>query len=81
MDQVLVQLWAHVGLFCELSKSLFTPVQAYFGINMLMESPSLAEVFALLLWLNCSHVQILLTKVVHQNGGNVFYFPVGLLFV
>jgi len=56
MDQVLLKLWARVGLFCELSKILFfTPVEAYLGINMVTESPNLAEVFALLLCLNCSH--------------------------
>lgn len=56
------------GLCCELSKILlFTAFQACLGINMITECPSLAEVFALLLCLNHNHVQILLSKMVHQN--------------
>lgn len=75
MDQVLLKLWACVGLFYVLSKILlFTPVQAHLGINMITESLSLAEVFALLLCPNCSHVQMLLSKMVHQNGENIFLF-------
>lgn len=71
VDRVLLKFWAHAGLCCELSKiPLFTAVQAYFGISIIPECPSLAEVFALLLCLNHNHVQILLSKMVHQNREN-----------
>lgn len=73
MDQVLLKFWAQAGLCCELSKILlFTVVQACLGINIITECPSLAEVFALLLCLNHNHVQILLSKMVHQNRKMLF---------
>lgn len=42
--------------------SIFLPVQAYLGMNMIMECPSLEKMFVLLLCLNCSHAQIISLK-------------------